>query len=155
MLIAGFWLATSTVRAEDPVGVPEGAVAYTVERIVDGDTIVVRDSGAPVRVRLIGIDTPEVRPEPECGADAATARLRELTPDGSRVWSTSDREPLDRYDRELLYLWNADGVFVNEALVAEGHAESLRIPPNTRYATEFADAERSAKAAGLGRWGSC
>lgn len=155
LLILGFWVASSALPAEDPAGVPEGAVSYTVERIVDGDTIVVRDGGASVRVRLIGIDTPEARPEPECGADAATTRLRELAPDGSRLWMTADREPVDRYDRELRYLWTADGVFVNEALVAEGHAETLRIPPNTRYATVFADAERTAKAERLGRWGSC
>lgn len=146
---------SSAVRDPDPVGIPEGAVAYTVERVVDGDTIVVRVGDDDVRVRLIGIDTPEARPEPECGADAATARLRELAPDGGTIWMTADREPVDRYDRELRYLWTPDGVFVNEALVAEGHAETLRIPPNTRYASVFADAERAAKAEGRGRWGSC
>lgn len=155
LLIVGFWGASSLVRAPEPEGVPEDAVTYTVERIVDGDTLVVRDGDTEVRVRLIGIDTPEAGPEPECGADAATARLRELTPDGSRVWATSDREPFDRYDRALRYLWTSDARFVNEALVAEGHAEALRIPPNTRHAERFADAERAARAAGLGRWGSC
>lgn len=159
LVLAGLWVAWSA--APEPAGVPENAgvpedaVAYTVERVVDGDTLVARGPDGEVRVRLIGIDTPEARPEPECGADAATARLRELAPDGSRVWATADREPVDRYDRALRYLWTPDGVFVNETLVAEGHAETLRIPPNTRYATRFADAQRTAEADGLGRWGSC
>ncbi|MFI8634099.1 thermonuclease family protein [Microbacterium sp. NPDC077663] len=155
LLIAGLWLASSSLREPDPAGVPEGAVAYTVERVVDGDTLVVRDGDDDVRVRLIGIDTPEARPEAECGADAATSRLRELAPDGGRIWMIGDREPVDRYDRALRYLWTPDGMFVNEALVAEGHAETLRIPPNTRYAAALADAERTAKAQALGRWGSC
>ena len=126
-----------------------------MDRVVDGDTLVARAGGEKIRVRLIGIDTPETRPERECGADAATARLRELAPEGDRIWATADRELRDRYDRELRYLWTADGVFINETLVAEGHAEGLRIPPNTRYSAQFADAESAAREARAGRWGAC
>jgi endonuclease YncB( thermonuclease family) len=33
-----------------------------------------------------------------------------------------------------------------------GHALTLRVPPNVRYASFFASAQRSARAAGIGRW---
>ena len=49
-----------------------------VERVIDGDTIVVRIGRGTERVRLIGIDAPEVakRGEPgECFGDEATRIL--------------------------------------------------------------------------------
>lgn len=152
LLLAGIWVAASALREEPGDGIPAGAVAVSVERVVDGDTLVTADGA---RVRLIGIDAPEVRPEPECGADAATARLRELAPEGARLWMLADREDLDRFERELRYLWTDGGTFVNDLLVAEGHAETLRIPPNTRYADRFAESEADARARGAGRWGAC
>ena len=152
LLLAGIWVAASALRGSTGEGMPAGADVITVQRVVDGDTLVTADG---TRVRLIGIDAPEAHPEPECGADAATARLRELAPEGARLRAVADREDLDRYDRELRYLWTADGTFVNEALVAEGHAETIRVAPNTRYAERFADAEAAARAQGAGRWGTC
>ncbi|WP_036310538.1 thermonuclease family protein [Microbacterium oleivorans] len=155
LLLAGLWAAASTLRGTPTDDIPTGAVAYTVERVVDGDTLIARDGGDRLRIRLIGIDTPELRPSPECGADAAKDRLRNLAPEGDRIWATADREPTDRYDRALRYLWTDDGDFINESLVAEGHAETLRIPPNIRYAEQFAGVEAAARAAHAGRWGTC
>jgi len=144
-------------------GRPADAFALTVEYVYDGDTIratiaspndvvTTRD---PFRIRLIGIDTPEGTPTVECGADEARARLRELLPEGSRVWAAADRESWDRYDRRLFYLWTDDSTFVNHALVAAGHAEAMPVRPNVRHAELFADAEDEARASEIGRWGSC
>lgn len=152
LLLAGIWVAASALRGSTSVGMPGGTDVITVQRVVDGDTLVTTDG---VRVRLIGIGAPEMHPVSECGADAATARLRDLAPEGARLRALADREDVDRYDRELRYLWTEDGTFVNEALVAEGHAETLRIAPNTRYAERFAAAESAARAEGAGRWGTC
>lgn len=147
---------------------PEDAVALTVAHVSDGDTIRatttgatvigpgdVIDDGATVRVRLIGIDTPEGTPTVECGADEARDHLRELLPVGSRVWAATDREPRDRYGRVLLYLWTDDGTFVNHRLVASGDARALTVRPNTTHADLFAETETAARAASVGQWGSC
>lgn len=142
---------------------PADAVAMTVEHVHDGDTLFLRTdqpnalvpSTDAVKVRLIGIDTPEVGDGAECYGDEATLALRALAPDGSTVWITADREPTDRFGRNLFYLWSDDGRFVNYELVEGGAAESLVIPPNDAYYPLLRAAEDAATAAGSGMWGAC
>lgn len=134
---------------------PDGAASFRVDYVYDGDTIRVDDGGETSRVRLIGIDTPEGTPTVECGAEEARDRLRELLPEGSRVWAAADAEDSDRYDRLLRNLWTDEGTFVNLALVESGHARTLTVPPNTRYADLLRAAERQAKVDGRGQWGGC
>jgi len=104
------------------VGVASGCLpSARVERVIDGDTLVLEGGR---RVRLLGIDAPE-RGRP--GADAATARLRELV-EGRRV-RLEFAAPLagrteDRYGRLLarVLVGRAD---VGERLRREGHARPL------------------------------
>lgn len=134
-----------------------------MEHVYDGDTIravaekpneliPTRD---PVRVRLIGIDTPEGTPTVECWAEEARDHLRELLPEGSTVWAAADREPRDRYDRALLYLWTDDGTFINQELVAAGDAVAIRVGRNDAHYELLVAAQRSAEDARAGRWGAC
>lgn len=136
---------------------PDDADDLTVTHVFDGDTIEVADpaTGERRRVRLIGIDTPEGTPTPECWADEARAHLAELLPDGATVWAAPDTELYDRYDRALLYLWTVDRRFVNYELVAAGDAEALRIDPNTAHADLFDAAQAEAEASRAGLWGAC
>jgi len=94
---------------------PPGPVRQTstcvISRVVDGDTIECSGVG---RIRLIGMDTPEMSQGPY-GA-LATEALAELTPVGSTVELELDVEPRDRYGRLLAYVW-ANGLMVNWALV--------------------------------------
>ena len=137
------------------VAVPPDAQAMTVVSIHDGDTLNLRDStGAVETVRIIGVDTPEVYPEYECFGDEATDELNRLAPVGSTLRVTTDDDPFDDYDRLLLYLWNADGEFVNLALVQNGYAEAIRVAPNDAYYDELLAAESRAAHDGLGMW-SC
>ena len=47
----------------------------------------------------------------------------------------TDAEPRDRYGRLLAYVYRRpDGLFVNAALVRDGYATILTIPPNVRHA---------------------
>ena len=142
---------------------PADAVAMTVEHVHDGDTLFLRTdqpnalvpSTDAVKVRLLGIDTPEVGDRAECYGDEATLALRALVPDGATVWITADHEPTDRFGRSLFYLWSDDGRFVNYELVEAGAAESLVIPPNDAYYPLLRAAEDAATAAGSGMWGAC
>lgn len=86
--------------------------------VTDGDTIRCGDE----RVRLLGIDTPELF-SPRCPrekqqARAAKDRLAELLRAGTM---TLDRDGADRFGRTLATV-RVDGVDVGAVLVREGHA---------------------------------
>lgn len=166
LALAGFavWIvATSEHSVGDPPGsagtavpVPADAVELEVVSITDGDTLRLRVPGeSPRNVRLVGIDTPEVHPERECFGAEAEAELLRLAPIDSTLRAASDLDPYDDYDRALLYLWNADGVFVNLALVEGGFAEAIRVAPNDHHYDLLLEAEADAAAAGVGMWGAC
>ena len=122
-----------------------------VERVVDGDTVVLSGVG---KARLIGVDTPEVYGGVECYGRAASA-FAKRTLDGRRVRWRHDTERRDRYDRALVYLWLADGRFFNAMLVREGFAQPLTIPPNVEFADRFVADARIARRAGRGLWRAC
>ena len=136
-----------------PSGLPDG-VPMVVDRIVDGDTLYL--TGLAERARLIGIDTPEtVAPNSpvECLGPEATAHLTELVPPGTDVVVTFDVELVDRFDRPLVYLYRVeDGLFVNEAMLADGFALLATFPPNVAHVETFRAAEREAREAGVGLW---
>lgn len=142
---------------------PDDAVPMLVDYVHDGDTLFLLPVDAAgnatgsdrVKVRLIGLDTPEVSDVPECFGQEATEQLRAMLPEGSAVWARADREPADTYGRSLLYLWTADGRFVNYELVAGGAAETLTVPPNDANADLLLAAETAARSSGAGRWGAC
>ena len=142
---------------------PDDAFPLTVTYVYDGDTVEARVSrpndvvptADPVRIRLIGIDTPEGTPVPECWTDEARAHLAELLPQGSTVWAAADAETWDDYERLLLYLWTDDGRFVNHELVAVGAATAIRVAPNITHFDLLSAAQAEAEASAAGRWGAC
>lgn len=143
--------------------IPAEAFLMTVESVHDGDTLRARviEPNAVVtdrestRVRLIGVDTPEISPALDCWGEEATTSLRAMLPPGSTFWATADDEVLDRYGRHLLYAWTTEGTFVNAELVAQGDGEVMIIAPNIRHESLLRDLEAGASAAGRGLWGSC
>lgn len=125
-----------------------------VVRVIDGDTIDVAVPGRTERVRLIGIDTPEVG---DCHAKQATAKLASLIL-GKRVRLEADRSQgsRDRYGRLLRYVRMVPhGTNVNERLVAGGYAREYTYDDPYRHQAAFKAAERAARAAGKGLWGAC
>jgi micrococcal nuclease len=152
LVVAGAWAAGR--QAHGPATAPDGDVA--VVRVVDGDTLVV--SGG-VRVRLIGINTPESvdpRRPVECFGKEAAAALAGLVPPGTPVRLTYDVDRTDDFGRTLAYLYRqADGLFVNAALVEQGFAHQATFPPNVAHVGEFAALARQARAANAGLWGAC
>jgi micrococcal nuclease len=127
-----------------------------VERVVDGDTIIVALRGLDVRVRLIGVDSPEsVKPDTpvQCFALAAshftTSRLS-----GRRVRLEFDVDRFDRYGRTLAYVWLGRTLF-NQELVARGFAVVETVPPDVKYVARFLAAQRDAREHDLGLWRAC
>lgn len=132
-----------------------------VERIVDGDTIVVLIDGRDERVRLTGIDTPEAARRDtgapaECFAEEATAFVEDLLPEGTAVRLERDIVGRDDYGRLLAYVYRSDdGIFVNYEIVRQGYAQPLTIPPNVTFSDLMVEAARDAEAADAGLWSAC
>lgn len=136
--------------------VPPSGPTVLVTRVVDGDTIVVDGGSADVRVRLIGVDTPEsVKPGTpvECFAIAASNFTKHALT-GVRVRLEYDVDRFDRYGRTLAYVWIGGSLF-NEELVAEGYAAVETVPPDVRYADRFLAAQRDARLHDRGLWSAC
>ena len=135
----------------DPT-VPERAGEAVVDYVHDGDTLFLTDGR---KVRLLGVNAPEVGENAECYGDAATRALREMLPTGSHVHTVTDARETDRYGRSLLFLFTDDGALVNLELVRGGYAEVLVFDGDTLWVDELHDAEDEAYAASRGLWGSC
>lgn len=146
---------TSTTATAPTRALPAGDDT-TVESVTDGDTI--RVAGG-VRVRLIGIDTPETvdpRTSVQCFGPEASARMKATLPPGTRIRLVYDVERLDRYGRTLAYVYRArDGEFVNAAMVRDGYASAYTVPPNVAHADEFVALQREAREGNRGLWGAC
>lgn len=141
-------------------GIPSDAFAATVTYVHDGDTLYLDAGAGELKVRLIGLDTPELSSQQqpnaeECYGVEARELLRDFLPEGTAVWALEDREPEDQYGRSLLYVYLQDGTLVNLAMVELGAAEALKIGLNDRFWPELRDAEDDAYVAKLGMWGSC
>ena len=143
----------------DPAPVPSSANGpYPVARVVDGDTIWVIRDGQRVKVRLLGIDAPEISPGGrECFGDEALARVRELLA-GASVFTAGDpsQARVDRYGRELSYVWlkagGRNGLLVNQVMLEQGFAREYTYDRAYAYQRSFRQAERRARAAKAGMW---
>lgn len=116
----------------------------------DGDTLWLSGIG---KVRLIGVDTPEVYGDDECYGRQASAFVERTLPLGSTVRYRLGTEERDRYGRALAYVYLDGGRFLNLLLVRRGFAQVLTVPPNVEFAERFARAARRARATGRGLWG--
>jgi micrococcal nuclease len=100
-------------------------------------------------VRLIGIDSPELQQRP-FGSQAQQALLA-LLPLGKTVQLETDASQMDRYGRELAYVWT-EATLVNEAMVRDGWAVIYTVPPNVKYAERLTHAQKEARTQGAGLW---
>jgi micrococcal nuclease len=128
---------------------PADAIEAKVTRHTDGDTLWLSGIG---KVRLIGIDTPEVYGESQCFGREASAFVERTVPLGAPVSYQLGVEGRDRYGRALAYVWLRDGRFLNRLLAVRGYAQPLTIAPNVEYEDLFVRAARRARAAGRGLW---
>ncbi|WP_333784251.1 thermonuclease family protein [Thermocrinis sp.] len=142
-----------------------------VVRVIDGDTFTCTlKNGEEIKVRMIGVDTPETRESPKLEKDVDRTGLsreeiikmgeeakeytKKLLPKGEVVYLEQDVQPTDRYGRVLAYVWLKDGRMINELLVMEGMAQVYTIPPNVKYQERLLKAQKRAMQEGKGFWGT-
>lgn len=147
-------------QVDDLLGTDERAEGgrARVVRVTDGDTLRVRlEDGSDEYVRVLGIDTPEVHEQAECGGGDASAAMAALAPVGSTVRLVSDptQADRDRYDRLLRYV-ERSGRDVGEAQIVSGHARVYvhRDHP-FRRTDAYLRAEARSERLGEGLWSRC
>jgi micrococcal nuclease len=134
-----------------------------VVAVIDGDTLLVARGSDVFKVRLRGVDTPELNPESSKPAEALAEEAREfaLMAAGLEVGlefdaaCTPDLGPgcVDIYDRPLAYIRLKDGDDLGEALLLAGYAKILVFhdQPFDRL-DAYVEAQSAAQSAGLGLW---
>ena len=147
-----------------PFGKTGNYADILVKRVVDGDTLMLENGE---RVRLIGIDTPEMHESNKLYRDSQRTRqdittiqklgrkAYEFTKnlvEGKRISLEFDVERYDKYSRILAYVYLKDGTFVNAKIVEEGYASLMTIPPNVRYADLFLKLYQEARQNRRGLW---
>jgi len=119
--------------------------------VYDGDTIILENGQ---RVRLLGINTPEIESRhraAESGGKAAKEWLYNRIKD-QKVYLEHDLEKKDKYDRLLAHVFLADGTHLNRELIKKGLAFMSIVPPNLRYVDVFSHAQKEAETKKLGIW---
>jgi micrococcal nuclease len=140
----------------------------TVIHVIDGDTVKLKIGSRQEHVRLIGIDTPEARPNRRADIQSSrthqdqktilklgqqsTEYTRRLLPKGSTVKLESDREPRDHYNRLLGYVWLPNGTMANEEILRAGYGYLLTVPPNIKYRDRLGAAFSEARKEKRGLW---
>ncbi|MBW1999262.1 MAG: thermonuclease family protein [Deltaproteobacteria bacterium] len=142
---------------------------YRVKRVVDGDTLLLTNGD---RVRLIGVDTPEVHRSKKLYRDAkrtgrdvetiialgkkASAFTRSIV-DKKEIRLEYDQANAhirhrDRYGRLLAYVYLKDGTFLNAEIIKQGYGFAYTRFP-FRYMEDFRRYEREARENRRGLWG--
>jgi micrococcal nuclease len=129
-----------------------GAESALVSRVADGDTLAILLNGHEEKVRLIGVDTPELhesqklhRDAQRSGQDSAQIQalgrqasdfVKTLVRCGDQISLEYDQQQRDKYGRLLAFVWLADGRMRNEVIICEGYAPALTRYPYHRNCME-------------------
>lgn len=148
--------ATSAPAVVSGLTMPAGLPSARVVKVVDGDTVDVAMGGRTERLRLIGLDTPEVvdpRKSVQCFGREASQHAHQLL-DRQTVYLEPDSSQTDRdrYGRLLRYAWLPDGRLFNFVMIAEGYAHEYTYDVPYKYQEAFKAAEREAREQAKGLW---
>ncbi len=143
-------------------------IPVTLLRVVDGDTLIVdSENEKNIRVRLIGIDTPEsVHPDSDKNTKAgviASDYTKELLKNTTTLYLQYDTSSTDQYGRSLAYVWlkpvadlnsvqNVSNYMLNGILLSDGYAIDKVYQPNVYYTDIFAEIREDAEQNLRGLW---
>ena len=159
-----FYAGSKFLSAAGKPGIAAKSEVAFVQRAVDGDTLKLSDGR---RVRLIGVDTPELHYSEKLLRDSRRTRkdIKDIQAlgegaaiftkqlcEGKYVRIELDARKLDKYGRMLAYIYLSDGTFVNAKIIEEGYGQVMTIPPNVKYADYFLKLQREARESRKGLW---
>ena len=123
---------------------------FHIARVIDGDTLLLSTGE---RVRLIGVDTPELyhplKPVQYFAREASefTRKMAE----GKRVRLEYERRKRDKYGRLLAYVYLEDGTLLNAEIIKQGYGFAYTKYP-FRYLDAFRQYQREAREHERGLW---
>lgn len=149
-----FLMLLVTAFAEEGVMAEELQVVH----VVDGDTLDVWMNGEEVRIRLLGVDTPEtVRPGSpvECfGKQASGFTESSLLGEIVSIETDPTQSEYDRYGRLLAYVFlEGESLSFNQKLLREGYGTLYRSRIPIQLQDQFEESERLARENDKGLWG--
>lgn len=155
VLLSFFLLTPFHTFAKSPIRTLDGQVT----KVSDGDTIQVKDDlGTKVKIRLYGIDAPEIEK-----VNKKTGRISKPgQPFGVEAWKALEDKiyrkrvnvevvDIDQYKRLVSTVW-LERRNINQEMVTEGWAWAYRQYLDRAYASEFIKMEEQARAKRLGLW---
>ncbi|MCS6956595.1 MAG: thermonuclease family protein [Patescibacteria group bacterium] len=129
---------------------------YSVAKVVDGDTIEIEIDGKIQRIRIIGINTPEVvdpRKPVECFGKEASEKAKELL-SGKKIRLEKDptQGDIDKYARLLRYVFLEDGTDFGLTMIKEGYAYEYTYNIPYKYQQQYKQAQKEAEKNKKGLW---
>lgn len=157
LILFALALIPNNLKAQIPYQVPYGyTTTAKVSRIIDGDTFVISDSS---RVRLLGIDTPELNSKDTFYIPYAnhSKLLLDSLINNKVVKLTFETKTRDMFDRILAYVWlrNAtgqDSLFIQAEMLKRGLARIKYYPDGSKYYKIFYNLRATAMKNNLGIW---
>ena len=148
LLLTWWWITTAQSEKLES----GSATTATVQHVVDGDTVYALIDSKRTKIRLLNVNAPEIAHEQkpaECFGVEAAEFLAQKLPKGSKVELDFDIERFDKYGRTLAGITYQDE-FINESMVATGHATAMRVKPNIKHYEQLRAAQRTAQQAKQG-----
>ena len=117
--------------------------SYLVSYVIDGDTFLTVIDGEEIKVRLIGVDTPEsvneVNPEKNCKEGNIASDYTKKLLAGETVYLEYDINKTYDYGRTLAYVYldESGSDMVQERLLKDGMANVISVGSNIKYLFKF------------------
>jgi len=118
----------------------DGVGKVTLARCIDGDTFHVYDiTGEYIKIRFLGIDTPESTREHDPWGSAASAYCKKRIQSAKEIVLESEGSRKDLYDRYLAFVW-LDGELYNLQCIEEAYSNST-LGSKSKYYEYFSDVD--------------
>lgn len=123
-------------------------IRVSLDKCVDGDTAWFVINNKRVKVRFLGVDTPEVN---EYYGDVASAYTCKMLTSSKDIYIEYDIDRYDKYDRTLAWVY-VDTNNLSELLVSKGYARVRYVYDDYKYIDELCDKEYDAYNNKFGIW---
>lgn len=132
---------------------------FLVAKVTDGDTIHVIKDGVDVKIRIIGIDTPETvsTSQPvECyGPEASNYATQMLSNSSVYLEFDSTQGEFDKYGRTLAHVWTKEKTLYAADAILHGFGEEKTYANPYHHRELFIENQKLSKKSKSGLWGAC